>query len=136
MHPTAPPDAAPPQLLGNIHQVTAAAEGDSADRAGGALWRLDAQPRQLDANVVRLPAGKRIEAHVGPDLDVLMLVLEGFGQVEGTSGAVAAEPGALIWLPRRSRRSIVAGGEGMAYLTAHPHRPGLSVGQRPADPPA
>lgn len=130
-------DVAAPQLLGNIHQVTAAGR-DGAGRAGsagGALWRLDAQPRHLDANIVRLPAGKRIDAHVGPDLDVLMLVLEGFGQVEGASGAVPAEPGALIWLPRRSRRSIVAGGEGMAYLTAHPHRPGLSVGQRPADPP-
>jgi quercetin dioxygenase-like cupin family protein len=118
-------DPAAPRRLCNVHQVTAAA---GAGGTGGAAWRLDAEPRGVDANIVRLPAGRRIDTHDGPDLDVVMLVLDGHGEVVGADAPVPAEPGALIWLPRRSRRSIVAGDDGLTYLTVHPHRPGLTIG--------
>jgi hypothetical protein len=123
------PDPAVPQLLCNVAEVAARPEGQ------GALWRLAFEQRHLDANVVRLAAGKRIDTHTGPDLDVLMLVVEGCGEVvTGTAAAPVAVPlaaGALIWLPRRSRRTIVAGPDGLAYLTVHPRRPGLHIGSGP-----
>jgi quercetin dioxygenase-like cupin family protein len=100
----------------------------SGDQAGGALWRLDAEQRHLDANVIALGPNRRIDTHTGPDLDVLMLVLSGAGEVEGADGAITAAAGSLIWLPRRSQRSIVAGPDGLRYLTVHPRRPALSIG--------
>jgi quercetin dioxygenase-like cupin family protein len=98
------------------------------DQDGGALWRLAAEQRHLDANVIALPAGKRIDTHTGPDLDVLMLVVAGAGEVDGADGAVEVAAGSLVWLPRRSQRSIAAGPDGLRYLTVHPRRPALSIG--------
>jgi quercetin dioxygenase-like cupin family protein len=117
-------DPAVPQLLCNVAEV-------AAQPGEGALWRLAFEQRHLDANVVRLRAGKRIDTHTGPDLDVLMLAVEGSGEVVTDDAAVPLAAGALIWLPRRSRRSIVAGPDGLAYLTVHPRRPGLRIGGRP-----
>lgn len=113
--------------MDNLFDVTADAGADAA----GALWRLQTSPRQLDANVIRLAAGGRIDAHAGPDLDVLMLVLDGSGRVIGEGAdPITVEAGALVWLPRRSRREIAAGPDGLAYLTVHRHRAGLAIGSR------
>ncbi|HEU5005825.1 MAG TPA: hypothetical protein VFT67_02575 [Jatrophihabitantaceae bacterium] len=116
-----------PQLLCDVFAVSG-----EPDQNGGALWRLDAEQRHLDANVIALGPGGRIDTHTGPDLDVLMLVLDGAGQVEGVDGPVSALAGSLIWLPRRSQRSIVAGPDGLRYLTVHPRRPALSIGTAPS----
>ena len=116
-------DFGTPRLLCDVQAVSAEHHQD-----GGALWRLDVEQRDLDANVIGLAAGKRIDAHTGPDLDVLMLVVGGAGDVEGADGAVQVHAGSLVWLPRRSQRSIVAGPDGLRYLTVHPRRPALSIG--------
>jgi quercetin dioxygenase-like cupin family protein len=114
--------------------------GDSAaalDPAGlatlpaGAAWRLTESPRQLDANVVHLPAGQQVAAHVEPALDVLLHVLQGSGQVTTVTGSIELVPGRMLWLPRGSQRSLAAGSEGLSYLTVHVRRPGLGIGQRP-----
>jgi uncharacterized protein (DUF2249 family)/quercetin dioxygenase-like cupin family protein len=95
--------------------------------AAGAIWRLELNDRQLDANIIHLPPAGQIGAHDGPDLDVLMLILAGDGIV-GTDGPdVALNVGALVWLPRLSRRSITAGSAGLNYLTVHPRRPALTI---------
>jgi|GEM_PF-1207871 len=61
------------------------------------------------------------------------------GAAEGSTEAggarseeIALAPGAAVWLPRGSRRSLSAGPDGLAYLTVHQRRPGLAVGPRPA----
>ncbi|MEU5400475.1 cupin domain-containing protein [Streptomyces sp. NPDC005963] len=97
-----------------------------ADR-GGALWRLAATGRQVDANVIRLPAGERVETHREPDLDVLLCVLSGSGEVETDGRRQPLEGGSLVWLPRGARRSLTAGSEALVYLTAHRRRPGLAI---------
>jgi uncharacterized protein (DUF2249 family) len=107
--------------------VCNAFEAAAAEAVGGAAWRLAAEPRQLDSNVIGLPAGGRIDRHTGPDLDVLMLVLSGSGTVSTEVGDLAVTAGALVWLPRRSERAIEAGSAGMSYLTVHPRRPALSI---------
>ncbi|MFE5854423.1 hypothetical protein ACFQ61_14570 [Streptomyces sp. NPDC056500] len=94
---------------------------------GGALWRLEAGGRQLDANVVRLPAGERVETHEEGDLDVLLCVLSGHGEVEIDGQRQALAVDSLVWLPRGARRSLRAGGDGLVYLTAHRRRPGLAI---------
>jgi quercetin dioxygenase-like cupin family protein len=114
-----------PCLLGNAFE--AAAGADDAAAGGGAAWRLRPEPRQLDSNVIRLRPGGQIDSHVGPDLDVLVLVLAGDGRVVGEAADVPLTEGALVWLPRRSRRAIEAGAQGLSYLTVHRKRPGLSI---------
>lgn len=93
----------------------------------GAVWRIDVAQRQLDANVIQLGRDGRIDTHVGPDLDVLVHVLRGSGEVITAAGPVPVTPGALVWLPRNSQRAIVAGSQGLTYLSVHPRRPGLTI---------
>ncbi|MEV7602122.1 hypothetical protein AB0O91_32615 [Kitasatospora sp. NPDC089797] len=102
------------------------------DDRGGALWRLQEEGRQLDANVVRLPAGAEVPAHVEPDLDVLLQVLGGSGRLDTDGGRQELSAGCTAWLPHGARRALAAGGDGLVYLTVHRRRPGLAV--RPAPP--
>ena len=113
-----------PRVLGNAFEI--ASRPDSG--RGGALWALDPDPRHLDSNVIRIPAGDRIEPHDGPDLDVLWLILAGAGVVESGPETIEVSAGDLIWLPRRSPRSVVAGPGGLTYLTVHGRKPPLSIG--------
>ncbi|MDQ2797494.1 MAG: DUF2249 domain-containing protein [Actinomycetota bacterium] len=117
-------DADPPRLLGDVHALAVADDADT----GGAVWRLEVARRQLDANVIRLRPHARIDSHTGPDLDVLLHVVQGAGVLTTASGTVDLADGALAWLPRRSERAIVAGPDGLCYLSVHTRRPALSVG--------
>ncbi|HEY7010804.1 MAG TPA: DUF2249 domain-containing protein [Jatrophihabitantaceae bacterium] len=121
-------DAPAPRVLCDVPAVLA---GDAAADAAGAVWNLPVADRQLDANVIRLTPGGGVDEHVGPDLDVLMYVLAGSGQLATQRAPVQIAAGSLIWLPRRSRRAIHAGPDGLAYLTVHPRRPALSIGSGP-----
>ncbi|MFG3251225.1 hypothetical protein [Streptomyces sp. NPDC048187] len=97
------------------------------DALSGALWKLAEPGRQLDANVVRLPAGGRVGTHTEPDLDVLLLVLDGAARLDCADGEHPLRPGVLTWLPHGSTRAVLAGPEGVTYLTVHRRRPGLAV---------
>ncbi|QGH69593.1 DUF2249 domain-containing protein [Pseudactinotalea sp. HY158] len=108
---------------------------DTADLAGptaeadlfGAVWRLDVAERDLDANVIAIAPEGRIATHAGPDLDVLLHVIAGSGRVVTERDVVPLGPGGLVWLPRRSQRSIEAGPDGLRYLSVHRRKPGLSI---------
>ncbi|TWG07486.1 DUF2249 domain-containing protein [Saccharopolyspora dendranthemae] len=93
--------------------------------AAGAVWTLPFRERDLDSNIIALSANGRIDAHVGPDLDVLIHVLAGSGELETELDTVELSAGALVWLPRRSRRQFTAGPEGLRYLTVHQRRQAL-----------
>ncbi|MFI9467015.1 AraC family ligand binding domain-containing protein [Streptomyces sp. NPDC052492] len=102
------------------------------DAAAGALWRLEESGRQLDANVVRLPPGHRVDTHREPDLDVLLLVLSGHGTLTAPDGEHPLPAGTLTWLPHGSIRSLAAGDDGLTYLTVHRRRPGMTIRTRDA----
>jgi quercetin dioxygenase-like cupin family protein len=102
-------------------------DDNTGGAAAGATWKLEVSDRQLDANVVRLAPGRAIQMHRGPDLDVLVLVVAGTGMLVSRAGAVPLLPGHLVWLPRRSDRSFIAGSDGISYLTVHQRRPLLRV---------
>ncbi len=91
----------------------------------GAVWKLQIRQRDLDSNVIRLEPGTGIGAHAGADLDVLLLVLDGTGQITTELGTLELHAGALVWLPRRSRRQFTAGPDGLRYLTVHQRRQSL-----------
>ncbi len=109
-------------------QVGVAHEGAEVS---GAVWRLTPADRSLDANIIRLPPGDEIARHDGPELDVLIHVLEGSGTLVTETGEIPLTPGALVWLPPRSSRRFVAGADGLRYFSVHGRKPGLSIGARP-----
>ena len=115
-----------PQVLVNTADVIDNAQTDgAAPQATGAVWKLQARDRDLDSNIIALPAGGAIDTHTGPDLDVLIHVLAGNGELATENGIVQLTPGALVWLPRRSRRQFTAGPSGLQYLTIHQRRQSL-----------
>jgi quercetin dioxygenase-like cupin family protein len=125
-----------PRLLVNTADVI---DGDArahgaASQAMGAVWKLQTRNRDLDSNIIALPAGDGIDAHTGPDLDVLIHVLAGTGELATENGVVELLPGALVWLPRRSRRRFTAGPSGLRYLTVHQRRRSLTLASSAARP--
>jgi uncharacterized protein (DUF2249 family)/quercetin dioxygenase-like cupin family protein len=98
------------------------------DAAGaGVAWKLQMRERDLDSNVITLAPGAAIGAHHGPDLDVLIHVLSGSGQLVTELNAIEVRPGSLVWLPRRSLREFAAGRDGLTYLTVHQRRQALTL---------
>lgn len=101
----------------------AAATGEPS--VSGAVWKLEVRDRDLDSNIIAIPPDGAIDAHAGPDLDVLIHVLGGSGTLAGERGTLHLEPGVLAWLPRRSMRQLSAGPSGLRYLTVHRRRQAL-----------
>jgi len=97
----------------------------------GVAWKLAEPGRQLDANVVRLAPGEQVAPHAEPELDVLVVVLSGGGSLHSDEGERPLAEGALLWLPRGSRRGFTAGPAGLSYVTAHRRRPGMRIGSGP-----
>nr|WP_234390527.1 hypothetical protein [Streptomyces sp. MMG1533] len=93
----------------------------------GAVWRLSEPGRQIDANIVRIPSGQRVETHAEPDLDVLLLVVAGDGTLVTPAEPYPLGEGSLVWLPHGSTRGLEAGKQGMSYLTVHRRRPGMRI---------
>lgn len=111
-----------PRVLLDTGTVTA--DTDTAD-VSGAVWKLQARERDLDSNIIALPPGGVIEAHAGPELDVLIYVLAGNGELATELGTIPLTPNALLWMPRRSHRRFIAGEDGLRYLTVHQRRQAL-----------
>ena len=113
-----------PRQVGFAHEET---------DASGAVWRLTPAERSLDANIIRLPPRDEIARHDGPELDVLIHVIDGSGTLETEAGEIALTPGALVWLPPRSPRRFVAGAGGLRYFSVHRRKPGLSISPHPPE---
>lgn len=111
-----------PRVLVNSREVSA--EPGDPD-VTGAVWKLQMRERDLDSNIIALPPGGTIDTHTGPELDVLIHVLAGGGQLTTESGALDLHPGDVVWLPRRSQRRFDAGSEGLRHLTVHQRRQSL-----------
>ncbi|MBX6388086.1 MAG: hypothetical protein IRZ08_03635 [Frankia sp.] len=113
-----------PRILADTAGL-AAATGEPG--VSGAVWKLQEPSRDLDANVIALAPGGTIDLHDGPDVDVLIHVLAGSGVLTTAGDQLDLAPGALVWLPRRSRRGVAAGQEGLRYLTVHQRRQALVI---------
>ncbi|UCM86955.1 cupin domain-containing protein [Streptomyces marincola] len=119
-----------PDVLARVAELLREAPADQ----DGALWRLDREGRQLDANLVRLAPHAAIGAHVERDLDVLLFVVGGAGRLDTDGGPLDLRPGTVTWLPRGARRSLSAGPAGLVHLTVHRRRPALTVRSPAAEP--
>ena len=99
--------------------------------AKGSVWQLEPGARDLDANIIALPPYDEIELHVGPDLDVLILIIQGSGILQTELDVIPLDQGMLLWLPRKSQRRFVAGPDGLQYFTVHQRKPALGITAAP-----
>jgi quercetin dioxygenase-like cupin family protein len=116
-------DAVPPVDLASLAE---------AGNHPGTLWRLDGE--DLQVNLVWLGPGDRIEPHRNDEVDVLVVVVSGRGELtlDGKVHQLAAK--VLAHLPKGTVRAVVAVDGPLAYLSVHRRRrAGLRPG-RPAEP--
>lgn len=117
-----------PRVLADTTEL-AASVGEPG--VSGAVWRLQEEERELDSNVIALPPEGGIGSHIGPDVDVLIHVIAGTGRLTTELDTIDLEPGAIVWLPRHSRREFTAGTEGLRYFTVHRRRQSLALATAP-----
>jgi quercetin dioxygenase-like cupin family protein len=102
----------------------------AAGNRPGALWRLDGE--DLQANLVWLGPGDRIEPHRNDEVDVLVVVVSGRGELTLDGQVHPLAPMVLAHLPKGTVRAVVAVDGPLAYLSVHRRRPpGLQPGRRP-----
>jgi quercetin dioxygenase-like cupin family protein len=89
----------------------------------GAIWSFNAE--QLNVNLMRLSSGAGIPAHINTELDVLIVVFEGSGELQVDATTELLGPGIALVIPRGARRAIRCLHGPLAYLTAHRQRGGL-----------
>jgi quercetin dioxygenase-like cupin family protein len=113
------PDAVPPVDLAGF------AAGGSHP---GAQWRLDGE--DLQANLIRLDRGDRIEPHRNDEVDVLVVVVGGRGELTLDGQVHQLAPMVLAHLPKGAVRAMEAVDGPLAYLSVHRRRAaGLQVGR-------
>lgn len=98
----------------------------------GAVWSITEPERELDSNLIRLPAEEEIPAHVGAEVDTLVHVVRGEGVLTTEDGEEPLRAGDVALLPRRTVRGFRAGEGGLEYLTVHRRRQSLRI-QGPRD---
>ena len=113
-----------PRLVTNSHQ--AQADPNHLDPTG-AIWRLNVKERDLDSHIVELAPGQEIPFHNGPDMDILFHFISGSGVLGTEAAEIAVNPGDIMWLPRRAKRSLRASDAGLRYLTVHQRRQMLTL---------
>lgn len=112
-----------PWILTDTNTTGDGVESDPA----GVVWKLDVQAREIDADITRLSAGEDTGMHIGPEFDAMIHVLSGTGRLATELGTIELAAGALLWMPKRSRRQFVAGSDGLRYLSIHQKRQFLNM---------
>jgi quercetin dioxygenase-like cupin family protein len=113
------PDAIPPVDLASL-----AAAGNHP----GTLWRLDGE--DLQANLVWLGRGDRIAPHRNDEVEVLVMVVAGRGELTVDGQVHQLAPTVVAHLPKGTVRAIEAVDGPLAYLSVHRRRSaGLQVGR-------
>jgi quercetin dioxygenase-like cupin family protein len=92
---------------------------------GGPVW--GAASADLNATLLEWPAGRGPAEHVNEERDVLYVVLSGSVTLSEESESRELEAGEATIVDKGARRALVAGPDGVRYLTAHIRRGGLEI---------
>ncbi len=114
------------------HQTVSVTDLGALPTGGGdgVVWSLR-HGGDLDANLVRLGPDAAIGEHRNDEVDVLIYVQSGSGELVGDGHVQPLSGQHVALIPRGSRRSIRAGIRGLTYLSIHRGRIGLTVTQHP-----
>lgn len=96
---------------------------------GGAIWSLP-HGGDLDANLVRLDPGTTIGSHINNEVDVLLFIQSGTGELSINDEISHLGADHLGLIPKGSRRAIIAGDSGITYLSVHRRRGPLEIARR------
>lgn len=101
----------------------------------GVQWTLR-EPRDLNVNLVSLDPRSSVGEHNNVDVDVLLVVLSGSGELMIGAQVIDLKAHVAAHVPKTTRRSVRAGEDGVVYLTVHRRRSPLGVTRRDSDPTA
>jgi len=104
----------------NIIDIAAALRQANND---GPIWSANSE--QLNVNLLRLPTGEGITAHVNAELDVVLVIFEGSAELKVDSADYDLRPGRAVVIPRGATRSLRCTAGPLVYLTCHRRRAGL-----------
>jgi len=104
-----------------VHDAVDLAAGDGRGPLAGLATD------HLNLTLLSWPAGHVVPEHVNAVCDVAYVVLHGSATltVDGTAAGLRA-PMAIV-VPRDARRELVAGPDGVRYVTVHRARSGLAI---------
>jgi quercetin dioxygenase-like cupin family protein len=101
------------------------------ERAGrGPVWGTESD--DLNATLLVWAAGEEKPEHVNAERDILLVVVSGGGSLEVDGQPHDLEPGDAVLVPKGARRRLVAGGDGIRYLSVHRRRGGLQIRRAPS----
>jgi quercetin dioxygenase-like cupin family protein len=91
----------------------------------GPVW--GAESDDLNATMLVWPAGEGPAEHVNDSRDVLYVVLEGDATLTLDGDPRDLRAGDALIVDKGVRRALVAGPDGVRYVTAHLRRGGLQI---------
>jgi quercetin dioxygenase-like cupin family protein len=91
----------------------------------GPVW--GAASEDLNATMLVWPAGAGPPGHVNTERDVLYVVVEGGGELTVDGEARELRAGDALIVEKGRSRALVAGGDGIRYVTAHVRRGSLQI---------
>ena len=89
----------------------------------GALWGTETE--DLNATLVRWPEGSGVGTHQNDEVDVIMVVLTGKGEIIVDGESSSLNTGSIVVLQKGCKRSINAGQGELTYVNIHKRRKGL-----------
>ena len=97
----------------------------------GPIWGTETE--DLDCTLLQWPAGHEMASHVNDEVDVVMTVLQGTGQLEVDEVKTLLKPGVVVVIPKGAARRIQADSKPFVYLNVHKRRRRLMpTGTRPS----
>jgi quercetin dioxygenase-like cupin family protein len=107
----------PPENIIDIAASLRQAEND------GPIWSVNSE--QLNVNLLRLPTGDGVAAHANTELDVVLVILEGSGELTVDGVSYSLRPGRAVVVPRGVTRALRCTAGPLVYLSCHRRRAGL-----------
>lgn len=99
---------------------------DAVIGTGGVVW--SAAPEGVHVNLVAMEPTEAIGAHVNDAVDVLVVVLVGSGTLTVDDRPFDLRAQRAVLVPKGTRRSLTAAGDGIRYLSIHAERAPLGIG--------
>ena len=94
----------------------------------GVVWTLEGSG-DLNANLVRFPAGEGVGEHVNDEVDVIFVGVSGSGFVSVGGSDYQLSGGDLVFVAKGFQRSTRSASDDFAYLTVHRRRGPLQLGR-------
>ena len=94
-----------------------------ASEGNGPQWSYESA--DLDLTFLSWQSGREIAAHVNGEVDVVLFVVVGTGEVTVNGETHALTAGQALLIPKGSERAIRCTGERFSYLSIHRRRAGL-----------